>query len=295
MESAVAQYKLIKRIKDEKFEEEDIHNYVLLISIGSRDFQTAVVDTRDNRLLQQEDYMLPEVSSADELLSTLDQLFEAHAYLRAGFWKEIKVSLKNQKFAQVPKALFSPEAIGEYLKFNAHIDASNETFLHTSLESSEIVTVFPIQNHLREWLERVYPGKDTIFTHQSAVLIEGVVQYAISHDSSPLFVYIDRFRLHILAVKGGKLLYYNQFLIKQFADYIKYIMLVLKSLGMNQKTSVVQLWGYIGKNSPHYHEFYKYINNVTFGGRPSFLTFGYIFDEVQEHHFFDLYNIHMFR
>jgi hypothetical protein len=71
-------------------------------------------------------------------------------------------------------------------------------------------------------------------------------------------------------------------------------MLVMKSLGMDQKTSVVKLWGYIGKNSPHYHEFYKYINNVEFGGRPSFLTFGYMFDEVQEHHFFDLYKINMF-
>jgi hypothetical protein len=69
-------------------------------------------------------------------------------------------------------------------------------------------------------------------------------------------------------------------------------MLVMKSLGMNQQTSEVILWGYIGKNSPHYHEFYKYIKNVVFGNKPSSLKFGYMFDEVQEHHFFDLYSIH---
>jgi hypothetical protein len=55
----------------------------------------------------------------------------------------------------------------------------------------------------------------------------------------------------------------------------------------------VVLWGYIGNNSPHYHEFYKYINNVTFGGRPHGLRFGFPFDEVQEHHFFDLFSIHL--
>jgi hypothetical protein len=202
--------------------------------------------------------------------------------------------LKNQKFAQVPNALFSKEAIGEYLKFNAHVDPGNETFLDTTISSSDIVTVFPVQNELKEWLAGAYPGKTITFTHQSAVMIEGVIRYAQNINSTPLYVYIDRFRLHILSVKDDKLVYYNQFVIKHFADYIKYIMLVMKSLGMDQKTSVVKLWGDFGKNSPHYHEFYKYINNVEFGGRPSFLTFGYMFDEVQEHHFFDLYNIHLF-
>ena len=62
---------------------------------------------------------------------------------------------------------------------------------------------------------------------------------------------------------------------------------------MSQQTSQVMLWGYIGKNSPHYHEFYKYINNVTFGARPEVLQFGYIFDEVQDHHFLDLYSMHL--
>jgi hypothetical protein len=60
---------------------------------------------------------------------------------------------------------------------------------------------------------------------------------------------------------------------------------------MNQQTSEIILWGYIGKNSPHYHEFVKYIRNVAFGGRPRNLKFSYLFDEVQEHHFFDLYSL----
>jgi hypothetical protein len=94
-----------------------------------------------------------------------------------------------------------------------------------------------------------------------------------------------------MSCKNGNLLYYNQFAIKQFSDYIKYIMLVLKSLNLSQQNSQVVLWGYIGKNSPHYNEFYKYINNVIFGHRPKFLTFGYMFDEVQDHHFFDLYGM----
>ena len=67
----------------------------------------------------------------------------------------------------------------------------------------------------------------------------------------------------------------------------------MKGLNRNQKTSDVVLWGYIGKQSPHYNEFYKYIKNISFGDRPGYLKFGYMFDEVQDHHFFDLYSMHV--
>ena len=119
------------------------------------------------------------------------------------------------------------------------------------------------------------------------------MSFAKSQKAEPLYIYVDRFKLHILSVQGQKLIYYNQFIIKQFADYVKYIMLVMKALNMDQNKSQVVLWGYIGKNSPHYQEFYKYIRNVTFGDRPDHLKFGYMFDEMQDHHFFDLLSMNL--
>jgi hypothetical protein len=124
-------------------------------------------------------------------------------------------------------------------------------------------------------------------------MISGCLEYAKS--DRPLYIYVDRFKLHILYLRGNKLAYYNQFAIKQFADYIKYIMLVMKSMNMDQQNSQVVLWGYIGKNSPHYVEFTKYIQNVTFGGRLANLKFSYMFDEIQEHHFFDLFSLSLAR
>jgi Protein of unknown function (DUF3822) len=144
---------------------------------------------------------------------------------------------------------------------------------------------------LIDWLKGVYQNTKLTFFHQSTALIEGVLSYSKNQSGSPLYIYVDRFKLHILAAENGKLLYYNQFVINQFSDYVKYIMLALKGLDMDQQTSEIILWGYIGKNSPHYQEFVKYIRNVNFGSRPSHLGFGYLFDDVQEHHFFDLYSM----
>lgn len=291
MQTTALNYKLIKKIKDERFDEEALHQYALSVQIGTRDLQVLVLYGKDVLLV--EDYVFPVLTSNQELLQVLDQLYDAHAVLKAGFWKEIRVSIKNNKFVQVPGSLFSPESVAEYLKFNANVDRLAEDFLYTENERADAVTVFAIHKDLKAWIEAMYPNNPPQFIHQSSCLIEGVLQAAEVKGDSPLYIYVDRFKLHIVSTKNGKLLYYNQFVIKQFSDYIKYIMLVMKSLNMNQQTSQVVLWGYIGKNSPHYHEFYKYISNVIFGERPTHLQFSYLFDELQDHHFFDLYSIHL--
>ena len=103
MQTATLSYKLIKKIKDEKFDEEKLQHYVLLIQLGIRDFQVAVVDGNDSRLIFFEDYVLSDINSHSELLGLLKTLFESHELLTAGFWKKVKVSIKNNKVIQVPK------------------------------------------------------------------------------------------------------------------------------------------------------------------------------------------------
>ncbi|MBS1557500.1 MAG: DUF3822 family protein [Bacteroidetes bacterium] len=292
MSTAVTSYKLIKRVKDDRLEEEHLHQYRLLIQTGAKDFQVAVIDSADDRLLLLEDYALGQVQSHEELLVVLKELFENHAMLSAGFWKEVRIGIKNNKFCQVPAAFYDEKKMAEYLRLNATIDESKEVILSSRQASVEAVTVFAVPGDLYHWLKSLYQNIPHYFIHQSTALIEGVLQHK-AQTAPTLYLYIDRFKLHLLSAEGGKLLYYNQFPIKQFSDYIKYIMLVLKSLNMDQQTCEIVLWGYIGKNSTHYVEFIKYIRNVTFGQRPKHLKYNYLFDELQDHHFFDLYSMNL--
>jgi len=289
----VLNYKLIKKIKDDRFDEDKIHQYYLLINIGTKDLQLAVVEAADERVLLLEDYVFPSLASHAELLQVLDGLFDNHALLKAAFWKKIKVSIKNNKFVQVPSVLFLEESRADYLRYNAAVNTEEEEVLFIKNPRSQALTVFALPKDLLNWFRALYPNNPPVFIHQSAALIEGITRFSEKVKENHLYIYVDRFKLHIVSCSQGKLLYYNHFLIKQFSDYIRYIMLVMKSLRQDQSSSRIMLWGYIGKNSPHYHEFYKYINNVVFGHRPAYLKFGYMFDEVQDHHFFDLYSIHL--
>jgi len=286
-------YKLIKKIKDDKFAVDDLHHYSLLLQVGVRDFQLCVVDTRNNRCILLEDFILASVKSYGQLTEALENIFDNHHLLKAGFWKNVKVAFKNNKFSLVPTSLFSKTSVLDYLSLNVKVDPEKEELLYYKQIKTDAVNTFAVNKVLYNWLINAYPNIKLGLLPQSSGLIEGVLSQIKHHKPNSLFLYVDRFKLHIVTTRNGKLEYYNQFVIKQFSDYIKYIMTVMQGLGHNQKTTPVVLWGYVGKQSPHFHEFAKYIKNLSFGDRPDFLKYGYFFDEVQDHHFFDLYSLYL--
>lgn len=293
MNTATAGYKLIKKVKDAKFNVENLHQYNLLLQIGVRDLQVCIVNSKDNQVVLLEDYVLANAKTYKELKELLAALFDEHHLLMAGFWNLVKISIKNSKFSLVPSSLFVKEALLDYLKLNSKVNPETEEILYYKHIKSKAVSVFAVNKHIYNWVNSLYPNAEVGFIHQSSALIEGVFNFSKTQKKDSLYLYIDRFKLHILSVKNGDLEYYNQFTIKKFDEYIRYVMLVMKGLSKSQKTSEVVLWGYLGKQSPHYNEFYKYIRNISFGERPEYLKYGFVFDEVQDHHYFDLYSMHL--
>ena len=293
MKTAKKEYKLFKKIKEDKFEVDQLHNYDLNLLLGNRDLQIAVVDKRSNRCLIVEDFIISSIDSYAKLINVFEHIFDDHHLLKAGFWSSVKVGIKGNKFALVPESLFNPDSIFDYLKFNCKVNKESDELMYYKHSKSDAVNTFAIDTRMYNWLESLYTDKQILYFHQSSALIEGVLEQLAYYPDDSVFVYVDRFKLHIITSKNKKLEYYNQFYIKQFSDYIKYIMTVMNGLNRDQLNTNVVLWGYLGKQSKHYNEFAKYIKNISFGGRPKFLNFGYPFDELQEHHYFDLYNVHL--
>lgn len=292
MSTTTKDYKLLKKIKDEAFDVDQLHHYNLSLLLGNRDFQVVIIDPRKNKCLLLEDYVISNVNSYTRLVEVFEDIFDNHHLLKAGFWANVKVGLKSNKFALVPHRLFDEDLLYDYLKFNCKVNRESEELKYYVHSKSDAVNTFAIDKHLYNWIETLYPDKKIAYFHQSSTLIEGVLGELKQYPEDSIFVYVDRFKLHILTSKKGHLEYYNQFYIKQFNDYIKYIMTVLKGLGRDQQKTHVVLWGYLGKQSKHFNEFARYIKNISLGKRPKKMKFGYLFDDLQEHHYFDVYSAH---
>ncbi len=287
------EYKLLKKIKDKDFDVDNLHRYNLHILSGNRDLQCTVSDSETGKCLLLEDYAIAKVKTYKELVAILADLFDNHELLKAGFWKSVKVGIKNNKFALVPSKLFDKTSLFDYLKLNCKINPQTDEMLYYKHLKSDAVNCFAINKQLYNWFKQVYPKIEIGFVHQSSTLIEGVLAQIDHYPADSIFLFVDRFKLHVVSSRNKKLEYYNQFSIKKFEDYIKYIMLVFNGLKRSQQTTNVVLWGYIGKQSTHYHEFIKYIKHVSFGERPKFYSYGFVFDELQDHYFFDTYNLHL--
>lgn len=282
---AITAYKLIRRVKDESFDGEDLDRYTLLLQLGPRDAQVALYLRSSGKLIFLEDYVFPEAGTRDNL-SSIKSLFDGHTFLCARFWKEVLISIKGSHFTQVPADLFDKSNATEVLKLNSSFDPQHE-IVAWSPPFKHIVTVFSVQRSLYSWLNSVYNRQTSNFLHQSGNLIAA----AQTDTTVPvgLHVYIDRFSMHLTAIASGRLIYYNQFVIKEFQDYIRYIVLVMKTLSLDPEAFPVILWGFVSKTSPHFAEFKKFIRHVTLGTRTRSVGFSPAFSEVQDHFFSDIF------
>ena len=93
-------------------------------------------------------------------------------------------------------------------------------------------------------------------------------------------------------VKSGKLLYYNQFQIKKMEDFTRFTKLVASELQVKLEKTKIVAYGFIGKNSPQYNYLKQHFPQLTLGEKPRQIKFGYVFDEIPDHHFFDVFSLY---
>ena len=227
MKTAIKEYKLLKKIKDKDFDVESLHQYNLHILSGNRDIQFTVSDSTNGRCLLLEDYALSRVKTYKELISILDDLFDNHHLLKAGFWKSVKIGIKNNKFSLVPSKLFDKTSLFDYLKLNCKVNTETDQLLYYKHLKSDAVNCFAINKQLYNWFRSIYPKIEIGFVHQSSTLIEGVLAQISQYPDDSIFLFVDRFKLHVISSRNKKLEYYNQFSVKKFQDYVKYIMSII--------------------------------------------------------------------
>lgn len=284
-------YKLVKRIKAESFNQEKLPAYSLCLQIGTRDFQFSVVSKQTSSCLYVEDYRLENIKTINTRLEAIREIAEKHPFLGSDLWDNIKISFKSHKFSLVPAAYFLPEAASDYLALNSEIKTKIEEVYYYKHIASSAVNVFACDRKVISWAKSKYKQKSIQVIHQGSAFIEGMLKYDDHSHEKTMFCMVDKGILHVAVSQKQKLLYYNQFAARKSDDFLKYVMLVFKELKMSPKTNNLIIWGAIKNDAPHLQILKKYIRNISLGTKPNFLKFGSAFDDVQDHRYFDIYSI----
>ena len=135
MSADTTKFRLFKKEKDDSFNVDRLDQYELLLQFGESDFQIAVIDAADNRVLLVEDYIIPGATGSKERLDYYNQIFNDHHFLLANFWNDVIISFKRRKFSLIPDHLFDENNLRIYLDINAGFD-----------DQTDSITVIPLKN-----------------------------------------------------------------------------------------------------------------------------------------------------
>lgn len=286
-------YKLAYHAKDKKFSIDDITHYDLLLLVGEGNFQLCVVDARENTCLTVEEYALEGKDSPEQRDQALVQLFEAHTFLMAGYWRSVKLGIRNRMFALVPSSFFSNSKLAHYLTLSAEVDQHHNGYYYYQHVQAQAVMVFAAHKKLVERVRSFYPSLTVLLLHHGSALIEGIQRNRNFTYYQDMYLHAGQGRLSVVVTQDNNLVLYNQFPYSYTQDLVRYTRGVMQALGMDANESQVTLWGNIPARSEHFQALYRYVRNITYGERPSFLSFSNAFDEMPDHRHFDLYSLHV--
>ncbi len=239
-----------------------------------------------------EDYVFYQEKSPQQKLEIISQIFNDHHLLLARFWNSIAFSWKNKKFSLVPAALYSEKSMSSYLRLNGPFDHESDKIFTAYHPVGEFVNVFAGEKNIAEFIETTYQGRKIRFFHQSSILLDAALE-RLQGNGKGVLLFIDRFSIHIAVFSPNKLDFYNQYPIKKFEDYFKYINLVSQELSLDFRKTPIMTYGYMGRNTPHYQALIKRLGGLKMGQKPSDLKFSYVFDEIHDHQYFDLFGIYL--
>ena len=283
----------VAKVRDNKLNIEFIAQYNLLLQVSHDTFRMAIVDSVDDKCLHTEEYLLEGVNGlTGKLLEQLHVIFDEHHLLNAGFWKSIRLTVLNDKFTLIPSSLFIEENAKEYLRFNCEVDHNFDIVSSYKHSSLGVVSVFSVEKRIIDWFKTIYPAKKLELLHQSSTCIEGLFQNIKNRSAITLLASVGPGLLTLVAADSKNVLYSNTFHYKAQEDLAYFILLVMDELKMDAETDLLFLYGDIQHDSELYNRLYECVRNVRFGIKPSAMKFGFWFDELFDHKYFDLYSAH---
>lgn len=286
-------YNLERQVKGKEFSIDEITHYDLLLLVGEGNLQLCVVDARTNACLIIEEYALPKEFPPEQQDQAVVQLFESHTFLMAGYWRSVKLAIRNGTFTLVPSPFFSDSKLIHYLTLSVGADKVHDGHYYYEHTQSQAVMVFAAQKKLVERIRSFYPSLTVPVVHHGSALIEGIQSNRDFTYYQDMYLHAGQGKLSVVVTQDNNLVLYNQFSYAYTQDLVKYTRGVMWELQMDPNESRVTLWGNIPAHSEHYKTLHRYVKNIAYGSRPSFLTFSNAFNELPDHQHFDLYSLYM--
>jgi hypothetical protein len=259
----------------------------LLIHIGTRKLQYAVIDKVRDELKAIAEYELPEINSLSDLLFAIDRLPETKREFKYPFNK-IKVSFDSYKYTFIPEELFETENEHEYSKFINPL--VTDLILANRLKSVKIRNIFAIDTNFNAALSHIF-HKPLIF-NQASSFIEGIKRTNPYKTHNCLFIDLQIDHIQIAFLKNSELVIYNLLECINADEFNYFLLNTIEILGLDLTDTKLILSGKIAAESDeNYQRILKYFKAPVFADSKLIVSHSELFKTIDSHIYFSLLSL----
>lgn len=273
---------------DKTFDQEQSNLYHLSIQISLDGFSFAILDIQKGKYTVLKSY--PFFLKRPRLLFMhVRDLMSSDEHLTLRF-KSVDIVYSTGDFTLVPQAFFHHGNAEKYLTFNTETE-KGYLVERTLLPKAEAWCLFAMPENLKEFLLLKFP-KATL-KHNLFPLVERALKENKNFpDRKQVHVNFFRTYFELVVLSGAKLLLANQFTYSAESDVVYHVLNVFDQLKLPPDTTEIIFHGQFKQADPLYQIFKKYIRRTGFAHPTSLFSYSYTFNQLPDHYFTSLFDLH---
>ncbi len=220
----------------------------------------------------------------EQVLDKIKYTFDHNPALKGNF-DTIEVIHQNDLYTLVPKDLFDPNILKEYLKYNVQV-LENDFVVYDDLDQHEIITVYIPYTNINNFFFETF-GSFT-YKHSSTILTSSLLSQEKNSDRATVFANMNEKSFDLIIINKGKLILANTFNHETKEDFLYYLMFTTEQLQLNPEDFVLVFLGDIQKDSEYSDMAHKYIRHVDYGNHSQKKLLAPTIDPIQPHQHFVL-------
>lgn len=221
--------------------------------------------TASKEIINYQAILFDQKADPASLLGEVTTVFTTYPELQEPY-KKVEVIYSNQLFTLVPKAVFDPEKLTDYLKFNTKILAT-DFVAYDLIDTQDMVTVYIPYTNINNFFFDTFGAFD--YYHEMSLFIKNVLEKESNDESPKVYIHLHKNSFDLVATQKKKLLLANAFDFHSKEDFLYYTLFTIEQLELNPDTVAVVLSGQVQKEDPLYGMAYKYIRHLNIKETPT--------------------------
>lgn len=269
---------------DETLDINSTENYKLTVQLGSDDLSLSILDTLRNKFILIRSYEPDTGTGFDK--AKMEEIISRDDFLTRHF-KKVYIVIPSPKSTLIPSPLYEDTRKDDYFRFNFS-PGEGCIVLMNRINEPDANLIFAVSESITGLVQNYWPGIQPV--HHLKPLLQAITVSRRSQYGNYIHVHLENDFFNMIIYNQNSLKFCNTFNYHSLSDIQYYVFYVMKRLNISQE-EIIHFSGKTEKYDRMVHDFSKYARNVRFAEPSGNFTFSYVFSEMIQHRYYNLFTV----